>query len=114
MKARHLAIFEQPISPLDAFIGEAKAYEEITKAWIHLDTNAILAQRTEFVESQQSTQVRKHVAKCTWTPTMATITTGCRMRIERQDGTSRVFGIDAIVNVDERNRELQMQLVERN
>lgn len=113
MKARHLAIFENQVSPLDAFIGESKSWEEVTKAWVVLDTNAILAQRTEFVESEQATQVRKHVAKLTWTPATAKITTRCRMRIEQQDGTSRTFGIDAIVNANEANRELQMQVVER-
>lgn len=109
MKARHLAIFEQPVSPLDAFIGEAKAYEEVTKAWVTIEP----LQSSDTAETDQTTNLRRALAKLTWTPTTATIETKCRMRVEQQDGSSRTFGIDAIVNVNEANRELQMQVVER-
>ncbi len=117
------AIFERQSSPLDNFMGEVLAWEEVAKAWVELDPVAILAQRQEVIEGSQTTGSRKSIAKTTWTPTLSRIDSACRMKVAKpvpvdandleNDVNFRIFHIDAIVNVGELNRELQFMVVER-
>lgn len=92
---------------LDAFIGEANEWEEVTKAWIHLDTN-IAQQPGESIETTQVSTKRRVIANATWTPTLASVDSACRLRCGE-----RIFEIDQVVNAGEQNRLLQFQLVER-
>lgn len=118
-----LAIFERQLSPLDHFIGQGPEWEEVTKAWVELTPYQLIAQRTEAVESEQLSSTRRSTVRMCYTPDVAAITTACRLKLARAvavdevnpqaDANYRIFGIDAIVNDGERNRELQMQVVER-
>lgn len=118
---RSLVVFEQQLPVLDHFIGEAPAWEEVTKAWIGLSPEPV--QAGESVESEQTTSKRKSVAKLYYTPATAAITTDCRMKLAKlipvneananDDANYRIFHIDQIINVKEENRELEMLVVER-
>lgn len=124
MSARtHKAIFERWEEPADHF-GEAKgAWQEVCKECVTLKPVAILAQRQEFIENSQTTGTRKSIATLIWSLSRAAIDTSCRMKIRRypivnevqpeDDANYRIFHIDAMLNVDELNKELQLMVVEK-
>jgi len=76
----------------------------------------------EFFNTQQVQSTTSHRVKLTHSPTAATVTTECRMKIRRNvavnedepddDANFRIFGIENIVNVREENRELQFMVTE--
>lgn len=120
---RSLVIFERQAPVLDHFIGEAAAWQEVTKAWISLSPPPASTQAGEFIGAAQTTSQRKLIAKLYFTPATDAITTDCRMKLAKlipvneananDDANYRIFNIDQIVNVGEQNRELEMLVVER-
>ena len=123
MKAKHLATFERKAPTLDHFIGEVDEWVEVTKAWIGLEPVQITAQMNEATEGAQVSGQRKVIARATWTPTLATLDSTCRMKLANvtptvpsdlsDDRNYRIFYIEQLVNINENNRELQLLLMER-
>ncbi len=118
-----LAIFERPCGTDDHF-GLAKGtWEEVTKAWVFIEPIGVDAQRTEFVDASQVKSTRKSIVKTTCTRTMLNVTTDCRMKVAKpnvvnesdpkDDANFRIFEISSIVNVQEKNRNLEISVVER-
>lgn len=112
MKARYLATFERENAPLDYFVSEVPEWTEVTKAWVAIEPAAIMAQRSEFEETTQTTSTRKSIIKTTWTPAVAAIDTACRMRATVNE-VERTWAIEQVVNVNEANRELHLLVTER-
>jgi hypothetical protein len=118
----HKAIFERKGS-LDHWVDQQQEWEEVCREWIYLEPFALFGQRQEFIDSSQITVTRKQRAAVTYSPTMATVTTDCRLKIRKpvtvdedepeHDTNYRIFHIENIVNVREQNRELELMVIER-
>lgn len=106
-KPHKLVTFERKAPLLDAFIGETDEWEEITKAYVSFES-AVIGQRSEFQETTQTTSTRRSIVRTEWTPTLSALDTSCRMTYGE-----RVFEIDQLVNPSERNKQLQLMVIER-
>jgi hypothetical protein len=119
----HKAIFERVPPPLDQWTGEGSDSSEITREWVSLEPLTVSSQRAEFNDAGKITTVGKFIVKVTHSPTMATVTTACRMKVAKTppvdednptaDTNYRIFNIDQIVNVREQNRILELMVTER-
>ena len=122
-EANKLAIFERQSPVLDYFTGETDAWEEVTKAWGELAPVPIVAQTFEQTEGVQRISETKYQWSMMWTPITDRITTDHRMKIAKPvphdeaspnaDANYRIFQIQSRVNVGERNREIQLTVIER-
>lgn len=118
-----LATFERQTTIDDNFSGELASWVEVCKAWVSIQPMQVGSQRGEFIDTNQVKGTRKSIAKTIWTQEAALITTDCRLKVAKPvavnnenanaDENFRIFEIDQIVNVDERNRELQLMVVEK-
>lgn len=116
---RTLATFERPGEVLDHFIEGAPAQELVCRAWV----SAKPLSGREVFNAQQVQSIASQKYCTIWTQDTAKIDTGCRMKFAKpepvkpdepnHDDNFRVFQIESIVNVGERNRELEMMVVER-
>jgi len=122
-EANKLAIFERQSPVLDYFIGKTDAWEEVTKAWGELAPVPIVAHTFEQTEGVQRISETKYQWSMMWTPITDRITTDHRMKIAKPvpqdeanpnaDANYRIFQIQSRVNVGERNREIQLTVIER-
>lgn len=121
-KRIHKAIFERECLPTNQFTGEQGTWQEVAREWIGLTPQEVTTQRGEFIDAAQTKGVRKSVADCCWSNTMAAVDSACRMKLAKpnvvdesepnSDVNFRIFHIENIVNVKELNRELQFVVVE--
>lgn len=119
----HKAIFEREAKPADGFGAAEGKWLEVAREFVGWPPVSILGQGREFIDAQQIKGIRKSVADCAWSPTMATVDSSCRMKIAKtsvvdeqepdNDVNFRIFGIESILNVGELNRELQFMVVEK-
>lgn len=104
----HLAIFEREHTIEDFFTEGPGGWEEVCRAYVSLEPMPANAQRLEFVDTAQNKSVRRNLARTIWTHETKLIDTKCRMKVG-----DRVFHLNSVVNVDERNREIQMLVEEQ-
>lgn len=121
-RQNHIATFERKNSPLDHFVSEAPAWDFVARAGVELEPLGATTQRTEFVDGNQVKSTRRTIVRTTWTPTLANVDSACRMKVAKPvavnndnleaDENFRIFGIEQIVNVGERNRVVEMMVAE--
>jgi head-tail adaptor len=99
--------------------GVDGTWEEVTREWVALAPQT----GSEFVNATQTTATSKLLVYTTFSPSMADVTTKCRMKIAKlsmvneddpnADENYRIFNIEDITNVREQNRELQLLVTEK-
>lgn len=117
-KAIHKARFERQ-SPIDDFVDSEQTWELLCRAYVELEP-------LRGVELFQAAQVQSQAtirARTVYTPDVAAVTTADRFKLPKaepirpeepdDDANYRVFHIESIINVRERNRTLEMMVVEK-
>lgn len=120
---QYKAIFERPAGPEDWFGRELEAWREVCREYVRLEPFTVRTQRPEFVDSAQLALTRKSMVRAAFSPTLASVTSNCRMKLRREplvneaepdsDVNFRIFHIDSVANVREQNRELEFIVQER-
>lgn len=115
----HKAIFERKLPKQDHFSSEGDTWGEICREYVSLEP---LNLREQFY-AHQTESLASHKAEASWSPTMATVTPASRMKTPKPvpvdldnpeaEENYRIFHIESIINVLEKNQELELMVVEQ-